>query len=269
MNPFDKEDVLDILLQSDVRLTAEQFNKKIAARFSISLRAAKKIVTTLINDQELCYHDMFGSTYIEKSFLRPVKITDHFLLKPPFFHVDEQPGLKAISIESGISFGSGQHPTTRLCLKAIDRVMFEKKYVTGFSHLECADIGTGSGVLAIAMIKSGMDHCKAYEIDPVSVNEARKNLSINRMEDRIELIDGYFKETRENLAMICANLRYPTLKQLSGPISNSLGKKGIAVLSGIREWEKEDLISTFEKKNMMCQWQRDEKKWSAVILIKK
>lgn len=269
MTPFDKEEILDILFHSDVRLTAEQFNKKIAARFSISLRSAKKIVTTLIKDQELCYHYMFGSTYVEKSFLKPVKVTEHFLVKPSFMHVEEDADLKLINIEPGISFGSGQHPTTRLCLEAIDRVMFRQKYFEGSRHLKGADIGTGSGALAIAMIQSGLTHCKAYEIDPVSVNEAKKNVSLNRLEDQIDVIDGYFNKTHGNLAMICANLRYPTLKQLSDQICNGLIKNGIAVLSGIREWEKVDLISNYEKNNMALHWQKDEKKWSAVILIKK
>ncbi len=135
----DKKDVLNILFQSDVKLTAQAYIKKIKTQFSVSIFEAKKILQQLIDTQELSYHYLYGSTYVEKSFLRPVSVTKHFILTPPGFQ--DRPGKDDIGkddigqnsieliIEQGISFGSGQHPTTQLCLAAIDFCFFEKQII--------------------------------------------------------------------------------------------------------------------------------------------
>jgi ribosomal protein L11 methyltransferase len=180
----DREDVLNILYQSDVKLTAQAFIKEIKKRFSISAFEAKKILQQLIDGQELSYHYLYGSTYVEKNFLRPVSITRNFILTPPGFY--DRPNKNNIDqnktnhnkiemiIEQGISFGSGQHPTTQLCLAAIDFYFFERQMVESKTNFPGADIGTGSGVLAMAMCLAGLSSCSAYEIDPVSINEAKK-----------------------------------------------------------------------------------------------
>jgi ribosomal protein L11 methyltransferase len=131
----DREKILDILFQSEERLTAQAYIKKIKMLLCISFFEAKKIVQKLIDDQTLCYNYIFGSTYVEKSFLKPIAITNNFILKPPgcpdqLDHSSLDPGqldssklkygqLNSNTIEiilsQGISFGSGNHPTTNLC----------------------------------------------------------------------------------------------------------------------------------------------------------
>ena len=81
----DKEDVLNILYRSDVKLTAQTYIKEIKVQFSISTFEAKKILQQLLDTQELSYHYFYGSTYVKKSFLRPVSITKNFILTPPGF----------------------------------------------------------------------------------------------------------------------------------------------------------------------------------------
>ena len=276
---FDREELLNILYESDVKLTALTFIKEIKSRFSISASDAKKVLQSLIDDQELSYHYLYGATYIEKSFLKPVQVTTHFLLKPPGYTVQSArhqlsknkacPNRIDLIIEQGISFGSGQHPTTRLCLTAIEFCLFKKKLVGFNRNVSCADIGTGSGVLALAMCLTGFDSCKAYEIDPVSISEAKRNIKSNQLTDRIKIFEVPFKESTKKFSMISANLRYPTLVSLSDIIFNSLVKKGVVILSGVREWEKEKLLNTYSKNKFELIWQQDEKKWSAFVFIKK
>ena len=265
----DKEDILNILCQSDVKLTVQAFIKKIKSRFSATSFEARKMVKKLIDEQELSYHYLYGSTYIEKSFLKPVRISKNFILKPLGHQC--RPGQNDIEIiiDTGISFGSGQHPTTRLCLKAIEFCFFEK--LTGLSKRNPAgaDIGTGSGVLAMAMCLSGLASCRAYEIDPVSINEARKNIALNHLEKRITVVEDTMKESRNRFSVICANLRLPTLKTLSDLIYAGLTENGIAILSGVRVWEKDHLVAVYSKKGFELTWQQDEKNWSAFVLEKK
>ncbi|NOX33362.1 MAG: methyltransferase [Deltaproteobacteria bacterium] len=269
MSPFDKQDILNILDQSGFKMTPGNFIKKIKSKALITTFEAKNILNQLINEQELSYHYLYGSTYIEKSFLKPVRITKNFILKPPGYQ--RQPGKNDIEmmIGQGISFGSGRHPTTRLCLKALDFCFFDSGMLKLRKDLKGADIGTGSGVLAMAMCLSGLASCRAYEIDPVSMNEARKNVALNRLEKKIDLVEDFMKESKNTFSIICANLRFPTLKALSCTIYKSLTKNGIAVLSGVRAWEKENLVSSYSKTGFDLAWQKDEKKWSAFVLEKK
>ncbi len=265
----DKEAVLNILYQSDVRLTPQALIREIKSRGSVTSFAAKKIVRQLIDEQELSYHYLYGSTYVEKSFLKPVRITSHFVLTPPGFETQSTPTDIDITIEPGISFGAGQHPTTQLCLAAMEFCFFEKQLINFSPGLAGADIGTGSGVLAMAMCLSGPASCNAYEIDPVSVNEARKNIALNHLTKKINVIEDTMNECNPPVSIICANLRFPTLKALSDMIWASLTDNGIAILSGVREWEKEALITCYSAKGFELAWQNDEKQWSGFVWVKK
>ncbi len=273
MSPFDieeiKKGVLKLLYQSDRKVTPQSLIKKIRSRFCVSSREARKVIQQLIDEQELSYHYLYGSTYIEKCFLRPVRMTEHFIIKPPGYHYGLDKNEIEISIEQGLSFGSGQHPTTQLCLEAIEFCFFKKGMIFNRQTAKGLDVGTGSGVLAIAMCLSGLGECNAYEIDPVSVHEAKRNVYLNHLKQRVSVIGTHMEGCREKVSIVAANLRYPTLKTLSGLISSSLIKKGVAIFSGVREWEKEALIDIYVQEGFDLAWQRDEKKWSGFVLIKK
>ncbi len=265
---WSKADILDILYHSEVKLTPAVLVRKIRERLNCSARAAKKIINRLVAEQELTYHQMYGATYIEKSFLRPVRVTGCFVLSPPGFRVSDDPGSHTLIIEPGISFGSGQHPTTRLCLEAIDCCFFLDKRIHNPVAVCGADVGTGSGVLAMAMAKAGLGSCKAYEIDPVSVHEARKNVAANSLESRIEIIEDVMPPCPDAFGIICANLRYPTLIRLAPLFEQGLTQNGVLILSGIREWEKKELVDDYHQAGFNCVWQEDENRWSCVMLVK-
>ena len=266
----DRDVALSIVFESSIKLTPQTYIKEIKSKFDISLMEAKKVLQQFIDEQELCYQYHFGATYIEKSFLKPVRISNHFVLRPSGIHgCSKKPDDIGIIIEQGISFGSGQHPTTQLCLQAIDYCFFDCQMFENTENLISADIGTGSGVLALALCKAGVCSCRAYEIDPISVHEARKNVVHNQLEQRIQVLDMFMPESKDTYDIICANLRFPTLKTLSDMIESSLKNNGIAIISGVREWEKQDLISQFSNIGLNAIWQADDKNWSAFVLIKK
>jgi len=284
MNLFERETIrnqsLDIVFQSETKLTSRAFIHQVKERFCLSTFQAKKLLQKLINEQELSYHYLYGATYVEKSFLKPVSITENFTLKPPEYKKSTRntntidlnkikPTKIEVIIEPGISFGSGQHPTTQLCLAAIDFCFFEKQMINFKTGLPGADIGTGSGVLALAMCLSGLFSCKAYEIDPVSINEAKKNIALNHLTKKIEIIQDRMQKSKNMFSIIAANLRFPTLKTLSDMIYESLIKNGIAVISGVRKWEKDHLITVYQQKGFELAWQQDEKNWSGFAWVKK
>lgn len=268
MVQFNRDAVLDIFYESETRLTARAYIQQIAAGLSISFIQAKKILKSLVDDQELAYQDLYGATYVAQNFLKPVRVTDHFFLKPSNRESQAGPDELDILIDPGISFGSGHHPTTRLCLEAIDTAFLKTPVIEFPKNSMGADIGTGSGVLAIALCRAGINRCKAWEIDPNAASEAQKNVAVNHLAHRISVIEDYMPVCESRFSAICANLRFPTLKQLSGLIQKSLCPKGIIILSGIRQWEKEELIAHYTKFGFTLVWQMDDKNWSGLIMKK-
>ncbi len=265
MTPFNRDDVLAILLESDVRFTARAYIREISRELAIPLGQAKKILTTLVAEQEVAYQDLYGSTYVMESFSKPVRVTDRFFILPPGITSAAGPRDIDIRLALGISFGSGHHPTTRLCLGALDTLFSTTVNLTGHA----GDIGTGSGVLAVAACLAGMDDCLAWEIDANAVNEARQNVTANGLDSRIRVIDDLMSPEGLELSLVMANLRFPTLKQIAPLIARAALPGAYLILSGIRTWEKAELIHHYGRQNFSPVWEKDKKNWSVVIFSHK
>ncbi len=266
MIQFNRAGVLEIFYKSEERLTARSYIQCLANQLSLPMTQAKKILKSLVDEGELAYQDLYGGTYVVQNFLKPVRVGHHFFLMPPGIKSEAEPHDREILILPGISFGSGHHPTTRLCLEALDTLFWGNLGIDFDRKQGGIDIGTGSGVLAIAMCLAGLSHCRALDIDPVSVAEARQNVAANGLDHRIPVVEGYLSKGEPRVSLVCANLRYPTLKQLSSLIPATLCPQGVLILSGIRQWEKKALISHYHEKKFSLAWDRDEKNWSAVIM---
>jgi ribosomal protein L11 methyltransferase len=138
-----------------------------------------------------------------------------------------------IRIEPGMAFGTGTHETTRLCLKAIER------YFRGGSFL---DVGTGTGILAIAAAKMFPGaRIEAYDTDAEAIEIAKDNARLNEAADRIDFRGGSVDEQTASANMVCANLTAPVIVDL---LPQLLGATcGRLVLSGILDSQVE-LVQT-------------------------
>ncbi|MDZ7664188.1 MAG: 50S ribosomal protein L11 methyltransferase [Desulfotignum sp.] len=156
---------------------------------------------------------------------------DHgpFFSIPPDIPSIAGPGQLDIQLLPGISFGSGHHPTTRLCLAAIDHLFFTSGFVDAKTGACGADIGTGSGVLAIALCLAGLDRCQACDIDPNAVSEAKKNIAANTLCARIQVFDHPLPDIGTDFCIICANLRTPTLENLALFMRRRLNAGGVLI----------------------------------------
>lgn len=159
---------------------------------------------------------------------QPVK-TGHFIVAPPWSDISEASGQVAIRIEPGMAFGTGTHETTRLCLAAIE------KYFAGGSFL---DVGTGTGILAIAAAKLFPDaRVEAIDTDAQAVEIAAENASLNGVAANIEFRVGSIDETTASADLVCANL---TADVISSILPQLIGATcGRLVLSGILDVQLE------------------------------
>jgi ribosomal protein L11 methyltransferase len=192
-----------------------------------------------------------------KKSWQPVAVGKRFVVAPPWAEVQDAPDQLLIRIEPGMAFGTGTHETTRLCLAAIE------KYFACDSLL---DVGTGTGILAIAAAKLSPDaRIEACDVDREAVEIARENARLNRVEGRIDFRVGTVEETTRSAGLVCANLTadviLPLLPLLVGATCGRL------VLSGILQTQTQGVLAGLLKVGVtqICEVMTDGE-WAAIIV---
>jgi ribosomal protein L11 methyltransferase len=166
----------------------------------------------------------------------------------PSWHEAPDAGAISIVLDPGLAFGTGSHPTTRLCLRWL-----EASLRGGESLL---DYGCGSGILAIAAVKLGADPVIGVDIDLQAVESARDNAERNQVEATFFLPDGLPNETK--FAVLVANILTNPLKALAPMLADKVATQGRIALSGILESQAEDVMAIYAAYFDMRLWQVDE-----------
>jgi ribosomal protein L11 methyltransferase len=170
-----------------------------------------------------------------KRHFKPVSIGSQLLVTPGWVRHRRRKNQAVVVLDPGLSFGTGNHPTTRFCLRAL---------VAGrkVGHAQSFwDVGTGSGILAIAAAKLGYGPVEAIDLDPVAVRTARENARRNGVQRRVRVarrdLERLPREGRERYDLICANLVANVLLAQRERILNRLRPGGKLVLAGILKSE--------------------------------
>lgn len=168
-----------------------------------------------------------------KKSWQPVEVGDRFIIAPPWSEISDSKNRVVIRIEPGMAFGTGTHETTRLCLAAIE------KYFAGGSFL---DVGTGTGILAIAAVKLFPEaRVEACDIDAEAVAIAKENADLNGVGENIMFRVGTVEETTASADLVCANLTADVIAlMLPSLISVTCGH---LILSGILDTQVDDLTA--------------------------
>ena len=259
---------LRTVAESRTRITPPVLEKILGDRFGLNRKRIKSVIRDLVTSGDLTYTYEYGSTFLERSFAKPVRISKHFVLQPPGFQAPSAPGDVVVRIQSGAAFGAGNHPTTRLAIEGIDFVLFDNTALAAGDARTVLDIGTGSGVLLISAVLGGCKTGLGVDIDACARAEAAGNVNINGLGNRIVISGQSFDDISEQYSIILANLRYPTLKRLRYRIGEITEAGGFLVLSGIRDHEREDLINCYREAQFQERWAADELGWSGVVLQK-
>lgn len=196
-----------------------------------------------------------------KKGLRPIKVTQAdrtVIVKPTWHRLKRSKGEIIIDIDPGMAFGTGSHATTKMCLKAILRLV--KKLPKAPSIL---DVGTGTGVLAIAALKLGFKKAVGTDIDKVALKVARKNAAMNRAALKLSSKDPSAVPDRYEL--VVANILAGELKRLSHALNSKIAPEGFLVLSGILDHESHEVESAFSSLGLKKAFSLSEKEWVALV----
>jgi len=194
-----------------------------------------------------------------KRHFHPMEIGKKLLVKPSWSKKKPTKNQALVVLDPGLSFGTGQHPTTSFCLHQIARC---HKPGTQQSFL---DIGTGSGILAIAAAKLGYAPVEAFDFDPDAVRVAKENIRKNRVSDRIKITRGDITKLPMKPArqfdLVCANLISNLLIAERRRIVNRVKPGGVLVLAGILATEFAEVERAFTDVKLNLCAKTVEKEW--------
>ena len=256
--------VRETIRLAETRLTLLDIERRLS-RYGLSDRKAiRSAVRTLVDRQELMFVSDFGRTFIEASLHKPIRITSSIILKPLNCNVKQSPGDIVVSLCHGTSFGSGQHPTTRLCLKGLDSFVGNGLTSILGEKATVLDIGTGSGVLIITALKMGFVSGVGIDIDACAISEAQSNVHINGLSNKITISAQPFEEIAGTYSLIIANLRLPTLKSFLPIMVDRVKAGGMILLSGVKCQESGTILNHGLGLGLHQAWTADEKGWAAI-----
>lgn len=197
-----------------------------------------------------------------KKYYHPVKISEKFTIVPTWeeytpVHTDEL----IIEMDPGMAFGTGTHPTTVLCIQALERYVKEGDSVV--------DVGTGTGILSIASAMLRAKQVEGYDLDPVAVESARLNSKLNKVSDHIEikqnnLLDGVEGEKD----IIVANILAEVILRFTDQAYSLLKDGGYFITSGIIQQKKQEVKDALVKEGFTIVEVLSMEDWVSIIAKK-
>jgi ribosomal protein L11 methyltransferase len=175
------------------------------------------------------------------------------------------PNKLGIEIEAALAFGTGHHGTTRGCLLLLDHVLKAR------TPKRVLDLGTGTGVLAIAAAKALHDHVLASDIDPLSVRVARDNARLNGAGDLVETIQaiGFSApqfSTRGPFDLVLANILANPLRQMATAMARHLAPSGSVILSGLLPPQAQGVIAAYRARGLVLKRHLQIEGWSSLLM---
>ena len=170
-----------------------------------------------------------------KKYYKPFRIGTHLVVRPTWEAYEAAPGDLVIELDPGMAFGTGTHETTSMCMQLLEKHLQE--------GMRVMDVGTGSGILAIAAARLGAREVLAIDIDPAAVKVARENIALKHVRDRVRAVEG---DLCKSEAMPCdlavANIVADAIRMLAAPLTRHLKKGGLLICSGIIREREQDVL---------------------------
>ncbi|MGM0853194.1 MAG: 50S ribosomal protein L11 methyltransferase [Bacillota bacterium] len=197
-----------------------------------------------------------------KKYYHPVKISDKFTIVPTWedytpVHSDEL----IIELDPGMAFGTGTHPTTVMCIQALERIVKE--------HNTVIDVGTGSGVLSIAAAQLAADNVRAYDLDEVAVRSARLNVKLNKVQQTVTVdANNLLNGVTGQADVIVANILAEIILRFTEDAFELVKPGGFFITSGIIQPKKQEVRDALESAGFIIEEIMVMEDWVALIAKK-
>ncbi|MEZ4531178.1 MAG: 50S ribosomal protein L11 methyltransferase [Thermomicrobiales bacterium] len=175
-----------------------------------------------------------------KAHYKPVRVGSRVVVRPPWQTYDPGDDDIVVLLDPGMAFGTGTHPTTQTALRLLETLELDGRTVF--------DVGTGSGIIAIAAAKLGARKVDGVDIDAVSVRQAQTNIDLNGVRDSVTIWQSGMEATDSTLPtydIVVANIIARVLVDISEQIAASVDTAGTLVLSGIIDSKEQSVIDCY------------------------
>ena len=185
-------------------------------------------------------------------------ITDKITVVPSWIEYSPKPDEIIITLDPGCAFGTGTHQTTQLCMKALEKYMNPQDKV--------ADIGTGSGILAILAMKLGASEAYGCDIDDTVIEVCYKNAKVNNVECKFELNTA--NKLNEKYDFICANILHNVLAEIMPDLKKLMKDNAKLALSGILDEKKDVVLDAIKDNGLKIIDTISQDQWVSFIVTK-
>jgi ribosomal protein L11 methyltransferase len=194
-----------------------------------------------------------------KAYFHP-EVIGRVVIRPTWEKYRPEPGQVVIDLDPGMAFGTGTHPSTRLCME-----LLQDANPSGLSVL---DLGTGSGILAIAAAKLGSNSVTAVDIDPVAVKVAQENAQTNQLGDKIRILQGDLVTAipGETYDLVVANIIASVIVELLPQVPQVLKPNGCFIAAGIIDTRASEVEEAVERAGLRVLRKVASQEWVAYMV---
>ena len=180
-----------------------------------------------------------------KRYFHVIRVSDRVVIRPAWEEYEAKDGEIVIAIEPGMSFGTGLHATTRACVGFIESLSEELR--RGHPRMSVADMGCGSGILAIAARKSGFADVRGFDFDPLAVKVSRENAALNGLPEIPFAVADILAPPLPKADVFVANILAPILEEAAPFVRDAVNPGGFLILSGILATQYGSVKNVYEK----------------------
>jgi ribosomal protein L11 methyltransferase len=197
-----------------------------------------------------------------KKHYKVLRIGEHIVIRPSWRRYVPRPGDAVVTLDPGMAFGTGLHPSTRLCLAAL-----EERVRPGQKVL---DLGAGSGILSVAAVKLGAGSVLALDNDPIAVEAATRNAASNGAERQVDVRLGSLQDVVGAFDLIVVNILAPVILQfVEDGLIDRLVVGGCIIAAGILDTQSDAVAGAFDAHGAPVVARACETDWVALTAIRR
>lgn len=191
-----------------------------------------------------------------------VEVSDKIVIKPTFRKYDSKPGQIILTIDPKMSFGTGEHQSTRLML------LLMEKYIKG--NEKVLDVGSGTGVLAIGAVKLGSSYAVAIDNNEWCKLNGEENVTLNNVEDKVKVLLGEISDIEEdNYDLVLANINKNVLIDIVDDLYKKTAGDGLLIISGILIIDLPQILEVYQSTGFIHLDDIQQDDWTAVLFKKR
>jgi len=193
-----------------------------------------------------------------KERLNVLHVGQHIVIRPSWREYVPTPGDVVIQLDPGMAFGSGLHPTTQMCLVALEELICPEAKVL--------DLGSGSGILAIAAARLGAGHVLAVDNDPMAVKTAQGNVMANGVQGVVKVMSGSLREVSGRYDLVVVNiLARVIVEMVQEGLATRMRPGGALIATGIIADQEPEVAAALQGKGLILEERRQQDEWVCLV----